>query len=417
MSLSDQNACPSEEVGEPSEHDLRDCENAVSGAPEPALAPSQAKRPAASLDQGRGNDLCPAKKQAREPFDPRSLSVDEDTLTEVPEEIQTFLQTHFRRCMSATERKALLKQTPRPKSSAVVPPKVDDFFLRVLRQHGGQASRDYNNESLLAKFQGATAMSVSPLVALWKDVLSDRDQTDEDTDWLATASVPVTDVLDVIERTVALIGNAFNLISQTRRDALLSAVHKDLKPYATQDELFSDAKDRLFGEEFRSTLESRVSAEAALSKVAEVFSGRPKPTSATRSSGHWRRQQDFRFTGQSRPSWNNRGFGAARRISSGGVAPIERSSTVLAFSQPAVQPASSDEVLKALRAEHCEQQWSAMIATAPANVSRAELQALPSPTCTLLKAEINFPQPYHVSAVGGRLSEFASNWDIVTDDP
>ena len=116
-------------------------------------------------------------------------------------------------------------------------------------------------------------MSVPPLVALWKDVLSDRDQTDEDTDWLATASVPVTDV--------------------------------------TQDELFSDAKDRLFGEEFCSSLESRVSAEAALSKVAEVFSGRPKPSSATRSSGHWRRQQDFRFTGQSRPSWNKRGFGGA----------------------------------------------------------------------------------------------------------
>ena len=240
LSASDQSACPSEEVGEPSEHDLQDCENAVSGAP------SQAKRPAASLNQGRGNDICPAKKQAREPFDPRSLSVDEDTLTEVPEEIQTFLQTHFRRCMSATERKALLKQTPRPKSSAVVPPKVDDFFLRVLRQHGGQASGDYNNESLLAIFQGATAKSVSPLVALWKDVLSDRDQTDEDTDWLATASVPVTYELDIIERTVALIGNAFNLISQTLRDALLSAVHKDLKPYATQDELFSDAKDRLF---------------------------------------------------------------------------------------------------------------------------------------------------------------------------
>ena len=114
-------------------------------------------------------------------------------------------------------------------------------------------------------------MSVSPLVALWKDVLSDHDQTDADTDWLATASVPVTNILDVVECRVALIGNAFNLISQTRSDALLSAVHKDLKRYATQDEIFSDTQGCLFGEEFRSTLESRVSAESALSKVAEVF--------------------------------------------------------------------------------------------------------------------------------------------------
>ena len=86
--------------------------------------------------------------------------------------------------MTAPERKGLLKQTPEPKSSAVVPPKGDDFFLRVLRLHRGQGG-DYDHESLLTKLQWGTALSVSlliMLIALWKHVLSDRDQADDDTD-------------------------------------------------------------------------------------------------------------------------------------------------------------------------------------------------------------------------------------------
>ena len=55
----------------------------------------------------------------------------------------------------------------------------------------------------------------------------------------------VCDVLNIIQRTLVLLGNANNLISESRREVALDSVHPSLKKYGKGE--FSKTKCDLFG--------------------------------------------------------------------------------------------------------------------------------------------------------------------------
>ena len=63
--------------------------------------------------------------------------------------------------------------------------------------------------------------------------------------------VPVSEVLDIIQRSLVLIGNTNNLVSETRREIVLDAIHSSLKKYAKGD--FKEASSNLFGEILRTS--------------------------------------------------------------------------------------------------------------------------------------------------------------------
>ena len=46
------------------------------------------------------------------------------------------------------------------------------------------------------------------------------------------ALIPVPEVLDIIQRSLVLIGNTNNVVSETRREIALDAIHSSLKKYA-----------------------------------------------------------------------------------------------------------------------------------------------------------------------------------------
>lgn len=67
-----------------------------------------------------------------------------------------------------------------------------------------------------------------------------------------------------------MLGNANNLVSESRREAILEAIQPSLKKYAKGD--FTDAGGNLFGMKFKENLVQKVEADTALTKAARIAS-------------------------------------------------------------------------------------------------------------------------------------------------
>ena len=78
----------------------------------------------------------------------------------------------------------------------------------------------------------------------------------------------MSDVLDIVQRSLVLLGNANNFISETRRETALESIHPSLKKYGKGD--FSNSKCDLFGQEFKDGLVKKVEADAGLSKAVSI---------------------------------------------------------------------------------------------------------------------------------------------------
>ena len=101
------------------------------------------------------------------------------------------------------------------------------------------------------------------MTCLWSD-LADQELNQD-----PKAAILVSDVLDIIQRSsLVLLGNANNLISETRREAALESIYPSLKKYGKGD--FSNSKCDLFGHEFKDGLVKKVEADAGLSKAVNI---------------------------------------------------------------------------------------------------------------------------------------------------
>ena len=113
--------------------------------------------------------------------------------------------------------------------------------------------------------------AASPLTNLWADLIEQGLSND------AEAAIHVSDILDTIQRSLVLLGNANSLISETRREIALESIHPSLKKYGKG--AFAKAKADLFGEKFKDTLVKKVEADSALSKAVSIVSKTSSSTS------------------------------------------------------------------------------------------------------------------------------------------
>jgi len=97
------------------------------------------------------------------------------------------------------------------------------------------------------------------LASAWNSLL--QNVADMDTDML----VLVSELITMIQQTVCLIGNASEVISQTRRATILETLDASWSKYEQED--FLDSKECLFGKAFQQTLTSKVEKESALAKA------------------------------------------------------------------------------------------------------------------------------------------------------
>ena len=169
-----------------------------------------------------------------ESFDP-TLERD-DFKVKVPKMIEKYIDKHFRRSLSK-KCTAMLKRHPKPDIEAAMPPKLDKFVADFAGKKLDEA-----RDSQLAKIQGAMVYAACPLTNLWAELIEQGLANNPET------AIEVTDILDIVQRTLVL-ENANSLISETRREIALESIHPSLKRYGKRE--FTKAKADLFGEEFK----------------------------------------------------------------------------------------------------------------------------------------------------------------------
>ena len=226
-----------------------------------------------------------ASESEDESFDPTLEWEDKDDFkVKVPRPIEKYFDKHFRRSLSKEERTAMLKRHPKPDVDAAVPPKLDSF--------AADFALDKARDSQLSKIQGAMLYTASPLTNLWAELIEQGLANDPE------AAIHVSDVLEIVQRSLVLLGNANSLISETRRENALESIHPSLRKYGKGE--FTKAKADLFGQDFKETLVKKVEADSALSKAVNIVS-----KSAGSTSKVYQKPSGSRFFG----SWTSR-YGA-----------------------------------------------------------------------------------------------------------
>jgi hypothetical protein len=184
-----------------------------------------------------------------------------------------YIRKHFKKCITKEEREALYKEHPRPDVDACAPPKVDKYITDFL---GKKFPKDQDSEAM--KVQASVLAVARPLASGWQNLLDAGLETNPD------MLVPAAEVLDLIQRTLCLVGNASEYISQTRRARILTAIDPTWSKFGSED--FSKAKDTLFGDEFQSKLTSKVEKETALAKAVSITKRhKEKDSQPTRKPG------------------------------------------------------------------------------------------------------------------------------------
>ena len=217
-------------------------------------------------------------------FDPASLVKSKEGTFSVPSTMKKYLNKHMKRCLSKEEREALFKEHPKPDLHSCSPPKVDKYMSDFL---GKRLPKEHDSE--LAKIQSAILAGVRPLTSAWQLLLDNGLENDPE------MVVPASEVLTLIQCSLCMIGNASELVSQTRRSKILNTIDQSWSKFGEGD--FPSAKDTLFGEEFQASLTTKVEKDNALSKAVSITKRNKKQSEAPSSSKKEGQQPDRFFRG------------------------------------------------------------------------------------------------------------------------
>ena len=135
--------------------------------------------------------------------------------------------------------------TGQSKKGVCIGKKVNCAPMSKLQIFMGKPLLKGHNAELM-KVQAAVLGIKRPLASAWKEL--HEAQATEDT----SATVPATEVMNLIQCTLCLVGNALENISQTRCAHILEHIEKSWSRYASNK--FPDAKETLFADAFKSRL-------------------------------------------------------------------------------------------------------------------------------------------------------------------
>ena len=147
----------------------------------------------------------------------------------------------------------MYKAHPVPRTFAAKPPVADKFVKDYLK------SCFPKQDGKLARLQSAILKVCGPMTCMWSDLIEQNLLDDPD------ATISVHDVLEIIQRSLVLLGNANGLLSQMRRTNILELADKSLGKYCQDSP--SQAGEFLFGPEFTNHLQDKVESDASLAKV------------------------------------------------------------------------------------------------------------------------------------------------------
>jgi hypothetical protein len=156
----------------------------------------------------------------------------------------------------------MLRDNPIPSTLAAKVPQVDDDIVAFLGQEFPHKLDKY-----LSKIQGTTVVVAAPLATLWANLIDQKLKGE-------AALIAADEVVEIIQRSLSLLGNSINYISQARRDVIISKLETEKKGLAkimrkaSKGDL-ADAKTELLGPTFRKVLKEKADTMSAFGKIAE----------------------------------------------------------------------------------------------------------------------------------------------------
>ena len=220
-------------------------------------------------------------------FDPKVASEEKW----VPlQSVATFLEKHFKRCLSSEEQEAILKDFPKPDCPVLEVPTLDEPVRDPLKRKGKDPH--FGSEKTLYKLQGQVLDLAGPLTCLWADLLN------------ADAKVKREDVLLLVQRILVLLGSVSNSITQERRQISWSRLNPLIKDFYLEEEDKGQKGTTLFGGGFLEKATKRVEEDKALAKVT----GGPKDTPSAKRRKYSQDPRDLRrFLDKGTPAWYSGG--------------------------------------------------------------------------------------------------------------
>ena len=146
------------------------------------------------------------------------------------------------------------KEHPVPNTPATKAPKVDGFVTDYLK-----AAFPKSDDGELIKVQSALLKVCGPMACMWAELIDNKLLSDAD------ATVNVHDVFNIIQRTIVLLGNANEMLSQSKRSKILAAVDTSLVKYGQKPQ--PESGEFLFGSEFTKYLRGEVETDSSLAEV------------------------------------------------------------------------------------------------------------------------------------------------------
>ena len=204
-------------------------------------------------------------------FDPHSVAAEDEFTFEAHSSINEYLEEHMRHTLDKKTRGPMHRDHPIPNTPAMKPPQVDKFIKDHL------ASRfPAREDGDLSRVQSALLRACGPITCMWSELIEHGLLEDPD------ASINVIDVLHIMQRTLVLLGNANELLSQVRRTNLLQLVNTALAKYGQETQ--PQAGEFLFGSGFPTKLKSQVEADTSLTRIVASLPSQRHPYSHTRGS-------------------------------------------------------------------------------------------------------------------------------------
>ena len=223
-------------------------------------------------------------------FDPDVFD-DEDDNTFVAQGVITeYLEKHFRRALSKASRTAMHKVHSVQRTFVAKPPVVDKFVKDYLK------SRYPKPDGELAKLQSVMLKVCGLMTCMWSDLIKQDLLEDPD------GTISIHDVLEIIQRSLVLLGNANVMLLQMRRTNLLELADKSLGKYAQDSP--SQAGEFLFGPEFAKHLQDKVEADVSLAKVVATSQRYHPYRNKSRTTTIGCSKQQF-FRGSPAGSWGS----------------------------------------------------------------------------------------------------------------
>jgi len=198
------------------------------------------------LDDGEAEQFCEFEPEVK---DPQSW--------QPPPSVVKYLEKHFNKTLTETEREAILSEYPIPDCAAVKAPKLDTEVMEQLKSKGKDPR--FGAERNLYRIQEQLLEVTGPLTSLWVDLLHpDRELTKEE-------------VVHQIQRALVLVGSTSHAINVERRKVAWARINPKLKSLAEED--YKDRESNLFGPGFLEKASKKLEADKALAKVSQDSSG------------------------------------------------------------------------------------------------------------------------------------------------